>query len=305
MREELHKAKRELVMMKPSSNDLPRDKERNVMLVEIIEPDRDLNSMILSISLRNQIENLIIENKKADLLHSYGLQPARKILFCGPPGCGKTVAASVIAKELHLPLILVRFDAIVSSYLGETASNLRKVFDYARTRPFVLFFDEFDAVGKSRTNFDEHGELKRVVNSFLQIMDSFKGHGITIAATNHQGLIDHALWRRFDEILFFDKPDANQINDLLVNLFRQRGISKTINLSALAKTLVGMTHAEIERLALDALKGSILNGQDNIEKITLLNAVERHRKRTQITSALDTNQSSTQKSLKSEKKKKQ
>ena len=135
--------------------------------------------------------------------------------FAVLPGCGRTVSAEAIAAELYLPLALVRFDAVVSSYLGETAANLRKVFDFARSRPMVVLFDEFDAIGKDRASLEEHGEIKRVVNSFLQILDGFRSDTVAIAATNHQGLLDPALWRRFDEIVFFDMPCAAAIEDLL------------------------------------------------------------------------------------------
>src|SRR5262249_4991728 len=140
---------------------------------------------------------------------------------CGPPGCGKSVVAEGLAHDLYLPLATVRFDAVVSSYLGETGANLRKVFDFARGRPVVLLFDEFDAIGKHRTALDEHGELKRVVTSFLQLLDSFHAETLTIAATNHQGLLDPALWRRFDEILYFPPPNSEETESLLCRHFQQ------------------------------------------------------------------------------------
>ena len=155
--------------------DLPRDKERGIVLVEVMEPKRALESLVLAQNIQHTLDTIIQENRKADILRSYGLRPASKILFCGPPGCGKTIAAEAVAQALYLPLVLIRFDAIVSSYLGETAANLRKVFDFVRTRPMVALFDEFDAIGKSRTAEEEHGELKRVVNSFLQMLDGFRG----------------------------------------------------------------------------------------------------------------------------------
>ena len=124
------------------------------------------------------------------MLCSHGVRSVGKMLFCGPPGCGKSIAAEAVAHAPYMPLATVRFDAVVSSYLGDTAANLRKVFDFPRTRPVVLVFDEFDAIGKHRTALDEHGELKRVVNSFLQLLDSFHADTLTIAATNHQELLE-------------------------------------------------------------------------------------------------------------------
>src|SRR5262249_29942103 len=188
----------------------PRDEARPALLIELCEPRRELQDLVLCHPVRQTLERIILERRKEELLGAHGVRPVSKVLFCGPPGCGKTVAAEALAHELYLPLGTVRFDAVVSSYLGETAANLRKVFDFARSRPLVLFFDEFDAIGKHRTAADEHGELKRVVNSFLQMLDSFRFETLTLAATNHQGLLDSALWRRFDEIVMFPKPTGEE-----------------------------------------------------------------------------------------------
>ncbi|MGB7324304.1 MAG: ATP-binding protein, partial [Rubripirellula sp.] len=200
-----------------------------------------------------------------------------------PPGCGKTMAAAALANALYLPLATVRFDAVVSSYLGETAGNLRKVFDYARVRPVLLFFDEFDAIGKQRTAMDEHGELKRVVNSFLQMLDSFHSETLTLAATNHQGLLDPALWRRFDDILLFEKPDADEIESLLCRYFRQVTLSKSVRIKTVSKRLVGMSHADIERLAFDAIKDVVMNERGQVTPTVLNIAIERQEKRISVT----------------------
>ena len=242
-------------------SDLPRDKERGIVLVEVLEPKRTLESLVLSQNIQHTLDTIIQENRKADILRSYGLRPASKILFCGPPGCGKTVAAEAVAQSLYLPLVLVRFDAIVSSYLGETAANLRKVFDFVRTRPMVALFDEFDAIGKSRTAEEEHGELKRVVNSFLQMLDGFRGETLLIAATNHQGMLDSALWRRFDEIVFFDRPNSEAIREVLLRNMKQLGLEQGVDLKSLSLDLSGLSHADIERVAIDAIKTSILARQ--------------------------------------------
>ncbi|MCL5282203.1 MAG: AAA family ATPase [Planctomycetes bacterium] len=274
---------RTLALIGTQSSDLPRDKERGTVLVEIIEPKRTLESLVLAEGIRNTLSAVIHENRHADVLRSYGLRPASKILFCGPPGCGKTVAAEGVAQALYLPLVLVRFDAIVSSYLGETAANLRKVFDFVRTRPMVALFDEFDAIGKSRTAEEEHGELKRVVNSFLQMLDRFRGETLLIAATNHQGLLDSALWRRFDEILFFDRPDTEAIREILVRNTTQLGLEQGTDLERLSRGLCGMSHADIERIALDATKASILMNRHPIEAEALIASAENQRRRVSLT----------------------
>ena len=277
-----------LTLLGVSSHNLPHDKERGLMLVEVSEAQRGLDTLILTEGVRESFRRIISENRQADLLRSHGLKPIGKVLLCGPPGCGKTVAAEAVAKELYLPLVLVRFDAIVSSFLGETAANLRKVFDFARTRPMVLLFDEFDAIGKKRTLEDEHGELKRVVNSFLQMLDAYRGEALIIAATNFQGLLDQALWRRFDDIIYFDKPTVAAIEELLIRSLRQTGIAPSIGLKHVAKCLVGMSHADVERIANDAIKDAILENYSRIEPDVLESAVQRQLSRIRVTEQMPT-----------------
>jgi SpoVK/Ycf46/Vps4 family AAA+-type ATPase len=275
--------KKEFTELGGYSSELPRDKERGIILVEVIEPRKDFDDLILSEEVYNILLGVITENRYGDLLRTYGLKPANRILFCGPPGCGKTVTTEVVATTLRLPMVLVRFDAVVSSYLGETAANLRKVFDFAYTRPMVLLFDEFDAIGKHRSAEDEHGELKRVVNSFLQMLDNFRGDAIIVAATNHQGLLDPALWRRFDDILFFNKPSWKEIYRVFIANFRQIGISPNIDLEPIAKKLIGASHADIERIAIDAIKSTVLEQDDRINEHVLEVAIERYFSRARIT----------------------
>jgi SpoVK/Ycf46/Vps4 family AAA+-type ATPase len=274
-----------LAVLGMSNGNLPKDKERNASLIELSEPKRTIEDLVLSPSLRASLDRIINERRKSDILRSHGVRPLGKLLFCGPPGCGKSVAAEVMAHELCLPLATVRFDAVVSSYLGETAANLRKVFDFARGRPVVLLFDEFDAIGKQRTALDEHGELKRVVNSFLQLLDSFHAETLTIAATNHQGLLDPALWRRFDEILFFPPPSCEEIEALLCRHFRQLPLSPTVRLGEVARSLDGFSHADVERVAHDAVKQSILLERSQVDPEILQGAVERQLSRRSITQA--------------------
>jgi SpoVK/Ycf46/Vps4 family AAA+-type ATPase len=274
---------KKLSLIGANTTDLPRDKERGIVLVEVIEPQRTLESMVLAQNIKSILDTIIQENRKVDILRSYGLRPASKILFCGPPGCGKTIAAEAIAQALYLPLILVRFDAIVSSYLGETAANLRKVFDFVRTRPMVALFDEFDAIGKSRTDEEEHGELKRVVNSFLQMLDGFRGETLIIAATNHQGLLDSALWRRFDEIVFFDRPDSEAICEVLLRNIKQIGLEQGVDIKLISRNLLGMSHADVERVALDAVKTSVLADKHPIDNKILEKSAQNQKRRVTLT----------------------
>ncbi len=238
---------------------VPKDQDRDAPLMEIRRPEVHLEDLVLADSQVELLRDVADQFRQWDVLTANGLWPSRKLLFCGPPGCGKTVTAEALASLLGLPLLVVRFDAVVSSLLGETASNLAKVFDYARTDTWVVLFDEFDAVGRSRDDPLEHGELKRVVNAFLQMLDTFYGRSLIVAATNFAQALDPALWRRFDEILRFDLPNREQIRQLVAKKLRLKldGVS---DLEKLVNALDGMSHGEVERVCLDALKKHILDG---------------------------------------------
>ncbi len=192
------------------------------------------------------------------------------------------MCAEVIASELGLPLLYTRFDAIISSYLGETAANLRKVFDYAARGTWVLFFDEFDAIGKSRDDSDEHSELRRVVNSYLQILDSFHSESLVIAATNHEGLLDSALWRRFDEVIHFERPTPSQISQLLRKKLANFPHDH-LDLPSLVRNLKGLSHSDIERVCLDAIRYCIVHDMDKVSQQILVDAVLAEKKRLEPT----------------------
>lgn len=238
-------------------SNIPKD-DNQIPLVELKKPKKYLDDVVLSPDILTAVRDIIEEYWKSDLLKRYNLKSKSKILFCGPPGCGKTLCAEAIAGELGLPIIYNRFDSIISSYLGDTAANIRKVFDYAKKDTWVLLFDEFDAIGKSRNDPHEHGELKRVVNSFLQILDEFESQSIIIACTNHEGMLDKAIWRRFDEILYFDLPDKEQIIRLIQN--KTKAFPKNeLNIDNLIKNLKGLSHADIERVCMESIKLCVLN----------------------------------------------
>ncbi|MFO0877576.1 MAG: ATP-binding protein [Gemmataceae bacterium] len=267
------------VMAPVANGSLPRDKDRNAPLIEMVETRRELADLVLAPSVREPLERIVGEWRKADVLQAHGLRPVSKALFHGPPGCGKTVAAEALARELYLPLGTVRFDAVVSSFLGETASNLRKVFEFARSRRMVLLFDEFDAIGKERAAADEHGELKRVVSSFLQLLDGFRAETLVLAATNHEGLLDNALWRRFDEVVSFPRPSQEEVETLLTRHLRQVTVARSVRLGEVARGLCGASHADVERVAIDAIKLMILAGQEQVDPGMIQTALSRHQHR--------------------------
>lgn len=253
------------------AKDVPVD-ERGLPLVDAFEPVVSLDDVVLRRDIQRALCRIIEECSHSDLLGSHGLHARRKILFYGPPGCGKTVTAQALASALLLPVFLVRFDAVVSSYLGETAANLAKVFQYAQARPAVLFFDEFDSIGKSRDNVDEHGELKRVVNSFLQMLDAFRAPGLVIAATNHEQLLDSAIWRRFDDVIKFPYPTKREREQLLRKGLRQFK-TPSVDYVAAAGATAKLSHADIERAVRDVMKASVLVGKSDVLHGELIKAL--------------------------------
>lgn len=244
---------------------LPRDPDRDAALVDVRRPERSREEIVLTEELQRKLDRIEAEYQQKPALARLGLAAKTRLLFVGPPGCGKTICAEILANDLGLTLLYARFDGIVSSYLGETASNLRRLFTYARQHQSVLFFDEFDALGKRRDDPQEVGELKRVVSSFLQLLDSYPKENLVVAATNHEGLLDEALWRRFDEILFFGKPTGEQMIRLME--LRLRSVRKrNVDLAALAEAMEGFTFADAERVCFEASKSMVLAGRKELSQ---------------------------------------
>lgn len=262
-------------------DDVPLDKERGVPLFEIEEPDVGWERIVLRPDIRSSFSGIVDEYRARDVLRSYGLSPKQKLLFFGPPGCGKTLGARVLSGVLGLPLIYVRFDSVVSSYLGETAANLRKVFDYVARGQWVVFFDEFDAIGKGRDNPTEHGELKRVVNSLLQLVDHFSGDSLLIAATNHESLLDPALWRRFDEICFFGMPSTSE-RKVMLTLYLAGLRHPSVDLASVARKTQGMSGSDIERVCVEAAKNAILDHRCEVSESDLELGLRRQRQRMRL-----------------------
>ena len=258
----------------------PRDQKDGSDLISIINPKNYLEDVILSEENEQVINRVLNEYFSANKLKRYNIDAKRRLLFCGPPGCGKTLTAKAIAKELNLPLLYIHMDSLISSYLGETASNLRKIFKYASQDKWLIFFDEFDTIAKNRDDKNEHGELKRSVNTFLQMLDNFKINTLLIAATNHQHLLDNAIWRRFDEIMFFDKPDKNKIKETIrkkVKIFKS-----DLDLDKIAGEFIGMSYAEIERIAKEVMRYCILNDKSVLTNNILLNSLKDEKRRKRV-----------------------
>jgi SpoVK/Ycf46/Vps4 family AAA+-type ATPase len=261
---------------------IPRDTEKGFPLLEIQHFDKSIDALIISSEIKEQLEQIIREFKDADVLATYNLQNKKKILFCGRPGTGKTFSAQIVSSILNLPLIYIRFDAIISSYLGETASNLRKVFDYIESGTWIVLFDEFDIIGKNRDDNHEHGEIKRVVNSFLQMLDNLKSDSIILAATNHQNMLDPAIWRRFDDIIYYELPDEN-IRKQLFDIYLKPIKKETdIDMSKAASLTEGFSPADIKMVTEEAMKTAIISSKNHIGQTEIDYAIQKFIRREKV-----------------------
>ena len=250
----------ELITTMGSSELLSRDDAatRVVDLLLDVVPKRRLASMQLQPAALRAVQELIEEHQRVELLRSHGLEPRSRVLLDGPPGNGKTSLAEAIATETMLPFYVVRYEGVVSSFLGETASRLDHAFEFARTRRCVLFFDEFDTIAKERSDAHETGEIKRVVSTLLLQIDRLPPHVIVVCATNHSELLDRAAWRRFQLRLELPAPSRAEATQFLERLSLRLGGDLGLAPRTLADKLVGANYAELEQVALDIRRRLVL-----------------------------------------------
>ena len=219
--------------------------------VQRSEPRRSINELYLDSAARTACDELIEEQRRADVLRAHGMEPRHRLLLAGPPGNGKTSLAEALAYELALPLFTVRYEAVVTSYLGETAQRLKRLFDFVRTEPCVLFFDEFDAIGKERGDIHETGEIKRVVTTLLLQLDDLPSYCILIGATNHPELLDRATWRRFEIRLKLDRPSSAQMILYFSDQLRKLGGPTGYTAKRLYERVMPTSYSEAEAFFLD------------------------------------------------------
>lgn len=224
-----------------------------------INPKKKLSDIILSEKLEKACRALIEEQHRVDILRSYNLEPRHRILLIGPPGNGKTTLAEALAFELMIPLISVRYEGLIGSYLGETASRLKKIFDYVKTRSCVLFFDEFDTLGKERGDTHETGEIKRVVSSLLMQIDQLPSHVVVVTATNHPELLDRAVWRRFQLKVEMPAPSKIEIERYFNHIKKEISIPFPVATSALAEGLLGKNFSELKDFVEDVARKYVLS----------------------------------------------
>ncbi|MBD2426841.1 ATP-binding protein [Phormidium sp. FACHB-1136] len=246
----------------------------NHSFVVTVPHDHLRHHMVLSDAVEERFCRIEREYVARDRLAHYGLKYRQKILLYGSPGCGKTMGAERIAWNTGLPLVKVRFDAMVSSYLGETATNLREVFETAAVNPCLLFIDECDALAKSREDAQEVGEIKRVVNTFLQLLDEYEvSNGLLIAATNLTKFLDEAVWRRFDDVIEVPKPERPEIRAILKQTLASVEVG-SVDWDATVQKLVGVSAAQIVKIAQNAAKRAILDREDLVIQEHLEDAIQ-------------------------------
>ncbi len=249
------------------------DKDLQGLIFEQLTPFR-LPDLIVSTAIRNKISRVIREFVKRDKLRRHGLENRRKILLSGPPGTGKTMTASIIANELQLPLYTILLHKMVTKFMGETSVKLRLVFDLINDKPGVYLFDEFDAIGGERSRENDVGEMRRVLNSFLQFIERDESDSLIIAITNNKSLLDTALFRRFDDVIVFSLPS----NDEKLQILRDQlsPYATSIDFVKLLPYINGLSHAEISLACQDALKETILDDVDMSNELILQSIEDRN-----------------------------
>jgi SpoVK/Ycf46/Vps4 family AAA+-type ATPase len=250
---------------KPSGNvvplhDIPLDRRYKIPLVSYVDHGSLRHDMVLPDTVEQKIRRIEEEFAGRERLAHHGLSPRRRILFHGSPGCGKSMAAERIAWNLGLPFLKVKFDTLVSSFLGESANNIKTIFESVHEYPCVLLLDEFDFIGKSRTGKNDVGEMHRLVNILLQLMEDYKAPGILVATTNLQDSLDEALFRRFDDVIEMPRPEEREILEILKMTLSSIATDKKIPWNALSRDLVGVSSAIVVKIAHDSAKEAVLKG---------------------------------------------
>ena len=246
-------------------------------LLSVTYPKHRLLDMVLDDKALAQLKQVIKEQRQFALIREHGLAPRRKLLLVGPPGTGKTMTASVLAGELGIPLFLVRLDSLITKFMGETAAKLRQVFDSITNMRGVYFFDEFDAIGSHRGMANDVGEIRRVLNSFLQMIEHDQSNSLIVAATNHPEILDYALFRRFDDLIEYKLPTPEQIAGLIRSRLGSF-LPKRLAVKAIAAKANGLSYAEICRAVDGAIKEAIMHGQGSVKEVNLNRMLDERRR---------------------------
>lgn len=228
-------------------------------------PQQHLASMVVSEAVEQRLQRILKEQRHHETLAGHGLEPRRKLLLVGPPGTGKTLTASILATELRLPLFVARFDSLITKFMGESASKLRLVFDALKTTRGVYLFDEFDSLGLQRGSQHDVAEMRRTLNMFLQLIEQDRSDSLIVAATNHGASLDAALFRRFDDVIRYELPDASQAEVLLRNSLALLA-GPGLDYAYLARKATGLSHSDIVKASADAMKDAVIEGDGTINQ---------------------------------------
>lgn len=242
-------------------------------LLEVSYPKARLSDMVLGDTIETSLNRIILEQRNFSKIRGHGLSPRRKLLLVGPPGTGKTLTASVLAGELNIPLFLVRLDALITKFMGETAAKLRQVFEAISDVRGIYFFDEFDAIGSQRGLTNDVGEIRRVLNSFLQMIEQDSSNSVIIAATNHPELLDYAVFRRFDDVIEYSLPQHDQIMAVLKTRLVNFKL-RSPRWDALAATAEGLSYADITRAVEEAIKEAIIHDRQTLAMADIKKTLE-------------------------------
>jgi SpoVK/Ycf46/Vps4 family AAA+-type ATPase len=247
-------------------------------LLSVVYPDIRIADLVLEPPVRAQLDRVLLEQRQRDRLRAQGFKPLRRLLLIGPPGTGKTFTASALAGELHLPLFVIRLDGLITKYMGETAAKLRLIFDALTETRGVYLFDEVDALGGERARTNDVGEIRRVLNSFLQFLEQDESESLLVAATNHPQLLDRAIFRRFDAVIEYPLPKPDLVKALIRNRLANVKLGR-IGWAQAAKAAAGLSHAEVTLAAERAAKDTILSQQSEITTETLVAALRERQAR--------------------------
>ncbi|MBP0611354.1 MULTISPECIES: AAA family ATPase [Burkholderia] len=248
---------------------LAQPKGELVDLLSVKYPSDRLSQMVLTDDVRTKLDRILREQREVERLKAHDLAPRRKILLVGRPGTGKTMTAGALAGELRLPLFTVRFDSLITKFMGESSSKLRLVFDALKQTRGVYFFDEFDSLGLQRGSQHDVAEMRRTLNMFLQLLDQDDSDSLILAATNHAKDLDVALFRRFDDVVRYAVPNAEQIEQLLRNRLASY-VAVSFNFERVTSAAEGQSQAEISRACIDTIKDTILNGEGVVSEDSVI-----------------------------------